>query len=445
MNGRRKVLSVVALIGAAIFALPSIGRSQPAPPPTPYSFVMSTTNTTSPWFPLSNGLGTCSVVVDNVPSGLTIIPQVTSDTLPNQNPAVVTASNVGSGAIIAAGTSVGNVSATGLTGFRLVSNGTYTGTATMRYFCSNASSSGGSSSGGGTVQVSPLPLPVVPTGGPYAISVASPIPIVGSVTASGNLNSIPTNILGSGSISAAGTGNAFVIPTLGYSAMGVTLGGTFVGTYTWACDYNGATYPNVPFVQTAGGTVLTSYNTTGSFTMNFGLCSSVEIYFSSYTSGTATISYNLGAAQSINTFKPNGDAVNQGILTLPITTFGYAYTGTSWNRIAKFGFPNGPLYTNPGGTNAPTTVTYGNSGPVVVKSTSGILTQAIIVVSGTGNLTFYDNASACSGEVIAIIPGTTADSTAVAGHSPYVFNSFAANGITACGTSTSPNVTLWYD
>ena len=93
----------------------------------------------------------------------------------------------------------------------------------------------------------------------------------------------------------------------------------------------------------------------------------------------------------------------------------------------------------------PVTVTMapGASGPVVLQSFPGQLINGVITTAGTsGTVTFYDNASACSGKVIANVAGATALSLNVVGSWPYLWNMPFANGLTACGGTGSAGLTI---
>jgi hypothetical protein len=102
------------------------------------------------------------------------------------------------------------------------------------------------------------------------------------------------------------------------------------------------------------------------------------------------------------------------------------------------------LLTMTGGTTT-ATVAAASAGPNVIKASAGRLARVVISTAGTtGTDIFYDNASACSGTIIAEIAGTTALSINVAGGVPFVFDMPAANGITECGGTGSAAVTVSY-
>ena len=77
----------------------------------------------------------------------------------------------------------------------------------------------------------------------------------------------------------------------------------------------------------------------------------------------------------------------------------------------------------------------------IVKGAPGRLVNVVITTAGTGsdNATIYDNASAASGKILAVIPGgTTLTGAQVAIDLP------AANGITVVNVSGGPAFTLGY-
>jgi diacylglycerol kinase family enzyme len=77
----------------------------------------------------------------------------------------------------------------------------------------------------------------------------------------------------------------------------------------------------------------------------------------------------------------------------------------------------------------------------VVKGGSGRLVNAVITTAGTSsdNLTIYDNASAGSGAILAVIPGGT---TLTGAQVPIDLP--CANGITVVNVSGGPAVTIGY-
>jgi hypothetical protein len=107
----------------------------------------------------------------------------------------------------------------------------------------------------------------------------------------------------------------------------------------------------------------------------------------------------------------------------------------NWTRTSDFGVENAAVAAGVG-----TTVVKAGPG----ANGTGMLCRVVITTAGTtGNCTIYDNASAGSGTILAVIPGTTANASAVVG---YVFDIRmpALNGITAVGASNSPGFTVSY-
>lgn len=109
-------------------------------------------------------------------------------------------------------------------------------------------------------------------------------------------------------------------------------------------------------------------------------------------------------------------------------------------------FNAGPLLSTPAGMGTPVAIAAASAGPNVIKNAAGVLTRVLITTAGTtGTDTFYNNASACSGTILAVIPGTTAVATAVAGTSPMVIDMFAPTGITECGGTGSAAITVEFN
>ena len=75
----------------------------------------------------------------------------------------------------------------------------------------------------------------------------------------------------------------------------------------------------------------------------------------------------------------------------------------------------------------------------VVKASTGRLCRVLVTTAGTATtVSIFDNASAASGTIIGIFPGT-----AVAG-TVYDFEMPAVNGITVGGAATNPAMTISY-
>lgn len=223
--------SLAALAGLFVF-LVALASAQTVPGVSIVSFSTSTTGVVG-IVALNNGYGSCSVVVTNAGSGLTAIPQVSSDGVN-----FVTATNVNTGSIGATGTFTGAVSPQGLLTFQLnvtaLASGTFAGTVT----CSTAPIPG-------TVSVNvPNPLPVsTPAAGfpvnqgtnPWIIFV-QPTPLPVSTPAGGFQVTQPTaanfNITDNPASTAIGYASQRFYPvgTLGGGCVGVT--GTNITTGT---------------------------------------------------------------------------------------------------------------------------------------------------------------------------------------------------------------------
>lgn len=108
-------------------------------------------------------------------------------------------------------------------------------------------------------------------------------------------------------------------------------------------------------------------------------------------------------------------------------------------------FVGGPVYYTEGGGYTGT-VAAAATGPLTFRTGTGRLAKTIITAAGTsGNVTFYDNATACSGTVLYVVPGST--NSATVGQLGYVSAPEVrfVNGLTACGATGSPAITLsWW-
>ncbi len=121
----------------------------------------------------------------------------------------------------------------------------------------------------------------------------------------------------------------------------------------------------------------------------------------------------------------------------------FSFNGTGWDRNRKDTYAAGPQWFTTGGSTK-TTIAAATAGPTVIKATAGRLSSFLITTAGTtGTETFYDNASACSGTIIGIANGTTAQAGAIAGYFQLI-DLVATNGITACGGTLSPALTVGY-
>lgn len=77
------------------------------------------------------------------------------------------------------------------------------------------------------------------------------------------------------------------------------------------------------------------------------------------------------------------------------------------------------------------------AGTVVVSAQPGRLVRVLVTTAGTsGAVTFYDNASAASGTVIGVVPGSATAGTVFELRMP------TANGITASSAASSAAVTV---
>jgi hypothetical protein len=95
------------------------------------------------------------------------------------------------------------------------------------------------------------------------------------------------------------------------------------------------------------------------------------------------------------------------------------------------GYPVNPVFTTPIAAGASTTV---------VKGSPGRLAKVVVTAAGTSsdNATIYDNASAGSGTVLAVIPGGGSVGAV------YALDMPAQNGITCVNVASGPGFTIGY-
>lgn len=237
----------------------------------------------------------------------------------------------------------------------------------------------------------------------------------------------------------------------------IEVAGPFVGTLVVEGTLTGAQFATQANITAYGGaTAAASITAVGLYQAACAPATTVRM--SAYTSGLAKVqifaaNYFLSAATPVtgtvtssltgtSTTTAGADAASNTINGLNSLSYNLAFNGTTWDRLRKDTYAVGPLFVATGGSTTNVAITAGVAGPVVVKGSAGRIMRALITTAGTtGNVTIFDNASACSGSVIGVIPGTTADATAAVGKS-YDIEMPAAAGITACGAAGSPAATV---
>jgi hypothetical protein len=214
-----------------------------------------------------------------------------------------------------------------------------------------------------------------------------------------------------------------------YSAVGAAQTATATSAVGIAAS-NGTTVDAVKDVN-AGQLEVTLYNASGTAVVGSGS----GVLFTAPCSSTGTC-----AAVAI----PSDALANSGTALQTVSQLS-GFNGSSWDRLHKDAYTAGPLWTATGGSATSAAIAASTTGPTVIKATGGRIASALITAAGTtGTETFYDNSSACAGTVIGIVPGTTAVATAVVGSAPIGFNFVAVNGITGCGGTGSPGMTIGY-
>jgi hypothetical protein len=86
-----------------------------------------------------------------------------------------------------------------------------------------------------------------------------------------------------------------------------------------------------------------------------------------------------------------------------------------------------------------TVIAAGHAADTVILAQLGRLCSALVTVTGTNKMEFYDNVSTGSGTLVGLIPANPT----VTGV-PYVWKAPCANGITIKGNANNPGVTVFY-
>lgn len=426
----------------------------------------------TPWLQLS-GQGQCSVVLSGTATGVTIVPQVTSDTNANQGAGTavaVTASGINAGSITYAGTAIsytGNVAAQGLSGFRLNVTAISTGTVTYTERCTAAQSSTvtGSFTPSGT-QNSAITSPLAASGAvqttdcdPTTASRCATVTAGGALTVTGSVTSTTTfpynaapqavtagSFLGfacqyNGSNSATAAQALAVacdstgrLTTSGpYSGASTALVGN---TFSGIGGSDGANF-NPLFVSTAGVGKVSIASTGGS---SIGQLGSPAV--GATTSGAQYLNVNAlpqlwngttgdTAYDAVRGNNVNGAGLQANVLYGQYNSSAQAVTTGNYGALQTD--PTGTLWVTPGGR---ATVSVPTNATTVVKGSAGRLARILITTLGAGTLICYDNATTGSGTIIGSYGASAAVGTVEQLDMP------AVNGITCVSSATGPVATV---
>jgi hypothetical protein len=246
---------------------------------------------------------------------------------------------------------------------------------------------------------------------------------------------------------------ACIIPLGGGGGVSYTISGTWTATLSFKGSsdeaYLGpgsATFPWTLTTYTSATTNSSSTTANGTFAGGFPAFAAVEVIATAYTSGTAVVTWHTSTAQpnvlqgyagqNVGAGSPSNGLSNTSS-GLQVVGFNecFAVGQSHFDACVKDSYTLGPQWMTIGGyTNTATAA--GTAGPTVLKASAGRISHVLITAAGTTSETWYDNASACSGTIIAETPATTSVGQII------VFDTAALNGITACGASgTSPGIT----
>lgn len=184
---------------------------------------------------------------------------------------------------------------------------------------------------------------------------------------------------------AAATGNGTELDVVGQSSCVIALTGTFVGTVTFEATVDGTNWFSVFAAKLGDGAIETTATTTGLFRISCGALTSVRARVSAYTSGSITAtgrtsqndSGSYDAAFALLLEKLAGEDIGRDIMkNLEVA-----------DRTQRI-------------TTATTTVVMAEAGSVI-----GVYVEVAL----TGTVTLYDDPTAATGTVLAILPiGTVA-------------------------------------
>jgi hypothetical protein len=211
----------------------------------------------------------------------------------------------------------------------------------------------------------------------------------------------------------AGSLNADLVPSTDVSAykwFSLHATGTFSATCTFQCSNDGVNFVSFSVYQANSNTnFASSFTSTNNMLHMAVFFRYLRVRVTSYTSGTVN-----------------------GTLEL--------YTSDGYAGVAGIGINAGTntigAISNDGTSN--TAIAAGTSANTVVKNSSGRLASILVTATGTNALNVYDNASAASGNIIAIIPANATVGTYTRFKVP------ATAGITVQGNAANPGVTIFY-
>jgi hypothetical protein len=300
-----------------------------------------------------------------------------------------------------------------------------------------------------------------PAGGVLSIQgVTSGTPIISNSTLQTSANTI-----GNVNQTTGTAGYGFILDSAGTNVAGVDsshdqlvsvnawplASSTLLGKVTAVLPYNGSGTGQTTTTNSAVGLVGFNGTTSDPIKSSAGAINAAvqgsNGAISSSASGTlATATCQTTAATScanVQAFSADGQSLG-AVNNVGVTASEALYNGSTWDRMRKDTYAAGPAWVTTGGGSTSFAITAGLAGPTVIKASAGRLVSFLITTAGTtGTETFYDNASACSGNVIGIANGTTSQATAIAGFQQ-ALNYTATAGITACGGTGSPALTVGY-
>lgn len=155
--------------------------------------------------------------------------------------------------------------------------------------------------------------------------------------------------------------------------------------------------------------------------------------------GTEANNVVLGTFVSFNFFRARMTSYTSGTATGTLQLFhgglpGFQLTTTYVRLMSaanQIGFTN-----NDGRQNL--AIAAGHAGNTVVSSLPGMLGSILVTTSGTHEMVIYDDAASPTGNIIAIVPASTARGTIIRCYAP------ASVGMVVAGDSNNPGVTIFF-
>jgi hypothetical protein len=184
-------------------------------------------------------------------------------------------------------------------------------------------------------------------------------------------------------------------PSSGCSSCAIAIAGTWVGTLTFQATIDNVNFFNVSAFNISTGIQSTTTTSNGNFLVPCGGFNLVQVVMTSYTSGTATVTFDASSGSNTGTFPINVLDLGTYNTSLPILNPNQR-NDLQVNQFSELAIQFRNKYKN---------IT-GNS-TTVVKGSSGRLHSICINNNTTGGtITVYDNTTASGTKIMTMTIGT---------------------------------------